>query len=152
MKLLELIQSGLKEIIEDLDSPMIFGHVCKGQLGGPGVVRVSSVIDHDSNYRAGFATKHDQAFLRHVQSFGRENTLLNWLVCLALSQKRNAKEKIVVYFQQDLEARQWISIDDGSEKTIKLSGDFVDQLASAGLAKKYVKWLYEGDSLSLIHI
>lgn len=145
------IQTGLTEFNGGGGAPLLFGHLCKGDLKKPGVLRVSAVSPSGPAETAHLNIEapctHDDAFLRHVQRFGREKTLLHWLVCWTrakLPDLRNGGTGVLsASFLIRDNGESAFSLEPHNNKiSISLHKDILDSLAPKDLAGAYLKILY----------
>lgn len=140
----------------DAGLPLTFGHLCKGDLQLPGALRVSAIV---GNPVIG-GRSHDDAFRRHVQRFGRETTLLNWLACWTHSLGNDVREAqrddflTVASFlvadpsgagQPDAVAGQLLYANDDEQSSMRvmISPTLFRELVPDGLAQQYLDMLYD---------
>ena len=149
---------GLERAYADIELPsprLIFGHLCKGDLEKPGVLRMSAIIGtkdgEDADIEAAFPgigehVGHDRAFQLHVERFGREKTLLNWLVCWARSFHDGSEGYVATAsFLVSDDQRSDLEIEDndgGTSIAVTMSREFLDALIPEELADKYLRTLY----------
>ena len=160
-----LIRS-LTEIKRDVKSRTpLFGHLCKGNLQNPGVLRMSAIIgmknDEDISEafpdfeREGGALGHKEAFQLHVEAFGREKTLLNWLACWSriTSASRWGKEATITtasFVVSDAHNRPLHHSEKrGVSITVTFSTGLLQALMPKELAAEYLQILYDADSTDL---
>lgn len=150
-KVYENIHEGLEEARAALHVPLIFGHLCKGDLEKPGVLRVSDIVGKTATWvNVPNSCDHNTAFLHHVQRFGREKTLLNWLVCwtrsaLANIDRTNSDVFVTASFLVHAGDGPLVDVDiKGKGLTVQtmLSKDLLRSLLPEGLARSYLTTLY----------
>lgn len=157
--LLNNIQDGLDKVRTELNTPMLFGHLCKGDLRSPGVLRVSKVISSNTLEVEGeIFDGHDKALLNHVKRFGREKTLLNWLVCwtrATLDKKQQDYSNIFLtasFMIHDDDQKPLIYHDKNKNTdytvSIFLSKNLLKTLIPDDVGKRYVKSLYQDNDKS----
>ena len=150
----EKIQEGLKAARAELDTPLLFGHLCKGNMEKLGAVRVSAVVTDNREipvlHDIPTPYAHDTAFLRHVQRFGREKTLLNWLVYWTRNKMatRERSDSNVSFTASFLLKEQDALISHESDDTsisVTFNYTLLHSLAPAQLASNYLRILYQSN-------
>ncbi len=153
---LNKMHNGLVDVQKKLNTPMLFGHLCKGDLSSSGVLRVSKVASaKPQKIGSQIFENHDEALLNHVKRFGREKTLLNWLVCWT----RVALDKMDKYEPNIFLAASFMThIDDQKPLihvknidltvSISLSKKLLRTLVPDDLAERYVEGLYHNNNSS----
>jgi len=147
------IQKGLETTQKTLMAPLLFGHLCKGDLEKPGVFRVSAVVGKQAKEvfpGINNPCDHDTAFLRHVQCFGREKTLLNWLVCWTRGKMKDydCTEEQVSFAASFLIGKGNGLVRHKSDITsvsVVLNSELLESLAPSQLADNYLNVLYQCD-------
>lgn len=150
----EKIQRGLEAARLELNTPLLFGHLCKGNLEKPGALRVSAVVADKTPIAVlndiPTPCDHDTAFLRHVQRFGREKTLLNWLVYWTRGKmKSHERNDSDVSFTASflLKDQSALICRETGETSVSVTFNnaLLESLASAQLATNYLCILYQSN-------
>lgn len=146
----EALADGISTIADKLKRPVCFGHVCKGNLSHPGVYRVSAVVGNATV--EGFdkpltGEDHRRAFGMHVRFFGRDRTLLNWVVHWsrkkAVGVEVTPSTPVVLPTAFVINEEHHLRVSrDNLTTTILLSRGLLDTLAPAQLATDYLNALY----------
>jgi hypothetical protein len=146
------LQQGLEKVWSELRVPIIFGHLCKGNLQKAGALRLSGVKGEPAFKKRKIAGRRDHAaaFQIHVERFGRENTLLNWLVCwtrtYALPISREGDENTIVKatFLIRQSSKTFVEIVEctSSSVVVAISRGLLLALLPDGLVDEYLRTLY----------
>lgn len=150
------LRSGLSEVQDELSSPILFGHVCKGDLTRPGALRCSAILSTPDG--AATATRtltsavpsaDERVFQEHIEMAGRDQTFLDWVSLWALGATASNGPASRVPLQSCVTCKV-ISSDSpmtlsvsGRNCTLELSATLVHELAPQELVTSYLDRLYE---------
>jgi len=144
LQLKNQLEEKLDEIVGKIqsstNSPVVFGHICWGNLSSPGSLRLTRIaVNPDINISKqlhGFPN-NEITFTHHINKVGRKNTLLDFLSIYFFNKKLFKKDEIIKsnFICKIVESNEPLQLD---FDTFLISTNFVEKLFPIDSLKAYL--------------
>jgi hypothetical protein len=141
-KLKDSLTRAIAETMDNLDSPIVFGHIFWGKLSEIGSVRITEIRINEDEGKSGLLhnLNTETAFTRHINRVGRNNTFADFLNLLFFKDVTVVGDKTNVFICQIRRGIEPLTYEvKGNEHHLKVSTEFADTLMPRDLLEEYVE-------------
>jgi hypothetical protein len=146
-----ILRKKLDAVIDETGAPLVFGHICMGDLQKPGAFRLTHIVLGENGgsplvkLSRESGVSHEAAFGRHINVFGRHAALLDWITlwlhdnCRFVEPHTPRDERQFSFLISAAPDALYLS---ASATSVTASGELCEDLLPQDVVARYLVFLY----------